>query len=119
MLLLLLFIMQELINTNEESPNFDFIIDEHKKYLLKNAYDAITMADCWYNMKCDVHTYMYAAGESFWKITKAMADLGYNNHSCKSFTFVMSEMHYIALNGFTNWKTRYLSKQCMNTSLDK
>ena len=90
---------------------FDFIKDDNAKIMLRNAYEAITKADCWSYMKKDRETYMFANDTEIWKITDEMSRLGFCDHSGSSFGFVMREMQYIAQNGFINWKNKYLLNQ--------
>ena len=101
----------KLNNLIEDKERFDFIKDDNNKEMIKNAYNAITKADCWNYMKKDVESYMFANDPEIWKITKAMADLGYSGHSGFSFGCVMKEMQYIAQNGYTNWKNENMSNQ--------
>jgi len=95
-------------NANNNIVSFDFIKDEHSRMMLSNAYNAITKADCWHYMKKEIESYMFATDPEIWKITKAMADLGYSGHSGSSFGYTMREIQYIAQNGFNKWKEEYI-----------
>ncbi len=76
--------------------HFDFIIDEHERMVLNDAYNAITLTENWDFVKQDCNSFMFSNSPKIWEITNKMK---YTGHSGASFGCVMRTMQYIAQNG--------------------
>ncbi len=81
--------------------DFEAIKDNHVREMMKNAYDAITMAEGgWDYMKnFNEESFMFSSDPMVRTISKNMEILGYNGHSGASFGWTMRTMEYLAKKG--------------------
>jgi hypothetical protein len=95
------------INTNITDAEFNIIADEHDRFMLKNAHQAITEAEAWDFMRTfSDQSFMFSSSPIVSDIMKKMSELGYDGHSGCSFGWTMRQMEFIAKNG----KEVYLQK---------
>jgi len=95
------------IDTNITDAEFNIIPDEHSRFMLKNAHQAITMAEAWQFMRTfSDQSFMFSSNPAVSAIMKKMSDLGYDGHSGGSFGWTMRQMEFLAKNG----KEVYLQK---------
>ena len=88
------------IDTNITDAEFNTISDEHNRFMLKNAYRAITAAEAWLFMKSFSGTsFMLSDNPILSTIMKKMSQLGYDGHSGSSFGWTMRCMEFLAKNG--------------------
>jgi hypothetical protein len=95
------------IDTNITDAEFNIIADEHDRFMLKNAHQAITAAEAWDFMRTfSDQSFMFSSSPIVSDIMKKMSELGYDGHSGCSFGWTMRQMEFIAKNG----KEVYLQK---------
>ncbi len=83
-----------------EDSDFIKIKDTHVREMMKNAYDAITMADGWDFMKnFNDESFMFSSNPLVRTISANMEFLGYTGHSGASFGWTMRTMEYLAKKG--------------------
>jgi hypothetical protein len=91
------------MSTITYSPgDFSFIQDEHSRRYVKDAYDAMVMAEQLELMKEEPEAdkgYMFSSDERYELIHKHMKFLG--EHSGSSYAWTMRQVQYIAQNGWT------------------
>ncbi len=92
-----------------DASDFDAIKDNHVREMMKNAYDAITMADGgWTFMKTfNEESFMFSSHPLVRTISANMEALGYNGHSGASFGWTMRTMEYLAKNGKEAFITKF------------
>jgi len=78
---------------------FLYIKSEHTREMLVNAWNAITQLELWSYMKQETQSYMFSTDQEINRISRKMAELGYNGHSGFSFGWTMRQMQYIAIHG--------------------
>jgi len=92
-----------------KSSDFLKIKDQHSRFMLENAYQAITVAEGWDFMKNfndDENGFMFSNSPMVGKIMSKMEELGYSGHSGCSFGWTMRNMEFLAKHG----KDEFLSK---------
>lgn len=92
-----------------ESSDFLKIKDQHYRFMLENAYQAITVAEGWDFMKTfndNQNGFMFSDNPMTGKIMNKMEELGYSGHSGGSFGWTMRNMEFLAKHG----KDEFLSK---------
>ena len=95
------------VNTNITDAEFNIIADEHDRFMLKNAHQAITAAEAWDFMRTfSDQSFMFSSSPIVSDIMKKMSELGYDGHSGCSFGWTMRQMEFLAKNG----KEVYLQK---------
>ena len=95
------------VDTNITDAEFNIIPDEHSRFMLKNAHQAITMAEAWQFMRTfSDQSFMFSSNPIVSDIMKKMSELGYDGHSGSSFGWTMRQMEFLANNG----KEVYLQK---------
>jgi hypothetical protein len=95
------------VDTNITDAEFNIIPDEHSRFMLKNAHQAITMAEAWHFMRTfNDQSFMFSSNPIVSDIMKKMSELGYDGHSGTSFGWTMRQMEFLAING----KEVYLQK---------
>jgi hypothetical protein len=85
-----------------QSSDFLNIKDDHTRFMLKNAYQAITVAEGWEFMKTfndNNYGFMFSDSPMTGKIMSKMEELGYSGHSGFSFGWTMRMMEFLAKNG--------------------
>ena len=86
--------------TNITDAEFNTISDEHSRFMLKNAHQAITLTEHWDYMKTfSDQSFMFSSNPAVSAITKKMSQLGYDGHSGSSFGWTMRQMEFLAKNG--------------------
>ena len=86
--------------TNITDAEFNTIPDEHGRFMLKNAHQAITLAEAWHYMKTfSDQSFMFSNNPAVSAIMKKMSELGYDGHSGGSFGWTMRQMEFLAKNG--------------------
>jgi hypothetical protein len=94
-------------DTSITDAEFNTIADEHSRFMLKNAHQAITMAEAWQFMRTfSDQSFMFSSNPIVSDIMKKMSELGYDGHSGGSFGWTMRQMEFLAKNG----KEVYLQK---------
>jgi hypothetical protein len=92
-----------------QPSDFLQIKDEHSRFMLENAYQAITVAEGWDFMKTfndNQYGFMFSDNPMTGKIMSKMEELGYSGHSGGSFGWTMRNMEFLAKHG----KDEFLSK---------
>lgn len=92
-----------------QQSDFLKIKDEHTRFLLENAYQAITVVEGWEFMKTfndNQYGFMFSDSPMTGKIMNKMEELGYSGHSGGSFGWTMRNMEFLAKHG----KDEFLSK---------
>ena len=99
--------MAHVYDTSITDAEFNTISDEHSRFMLKNAHQAITLAEAWHFMRTfSDHSFMLSSSPVVSDIMKKMSELGYDGHSGCSFGWTMRQMEFLAKNG----KEVYLGK---------
>jgi len=91
--------------------DFSFMQDEHSRKYVKDAYDAMIMAEQIELMKEEPAAdkgYMFTSDERYELIHKHMQFL--NEHSGSSYAWTMREVQLIAQKGWTVYVNMYLSR---------
>ncbi len=81
---------------------FEYVTDAATKMVLINGHQAITATNSWEYMKTHVgndNKFNFDFDNKTMEIAHKMEELGYDGHSGASFGFVMSTLHFIAVNG--------------------
>ena len=92
-----------------ESSDFLKIKDPNTRYMIENAYQAITVTEGWDFMKTfndNQNGFMFSNNPMTGKIMSKMEELGYSGHSGGSFGWTMRNMEFLAKHG----KDKFLSK---------
>ena len=86
--------------TNITDAEFNTISDEHSRFMLKNAHQAITLSEHWHFMKTfSEQSFMFSDSSAVSTIMNKMSQLGYDGHSGCSFGWTMRHMEFLAKNG--------------------
>lgn len=86
--------------TNITDAEFNTIPDEHSRFMLKNAHQAITLTEHWQFMKTfSEQSFMFSDSSAVSTIMSKMSQLGYDGHSGGSFGWTMRQMEFLAKNG--------------------
>ena len=93
--------MTHIVDTNITDAEFNIIPDEHSRFMLKNAHQAITLTESWGYMRTfsSNQSFMFSNSPTISTITKKMSQLGYDGHSGSSFGWTMRQMEFLAKNG--------------------
>ena len=93
--------MTHIVDTNITHAEFNIIPDEHSRFMLKNAHQAITLTESWGYMRTfsSNQSFMFSNSPTISTITKKMSQLGYDGHSGSSFGWTMRQMEFLAKNG--------------------
>ena len=95
------------IDTSITDDEFNTIADEHTRFMLKNAHQAITSTEYWGYMRTfSDQSFMFSDSPAVSTIMSKMRELGYDGHSGCSFAWTMRQMEFLAKNG----KEVYLGK---------
>jgi hypothetical protein len=87
-------------DTNITDAEFNVISDEHSRFMLKNAHQAIASTDYWDYMRTfNEQSFMFSNNPAVSAIIKKMSELGYDGHSGASFGWTMRQMEFLAKNG--------------------
>jgi hypothetical protein len=91
------------------AEDFEAIKDTNIREMMKNAYDAITMAEGgWDYMKnFNEESFMFSSNPMVRTISANMEALGYNGHSGASFGWTMRTMEYLAKYGKEAFITKF------------
>lgn len=89
---------------------FKYIKNRDNRYMLNNAWQAITLTESWDFMKEPIESFMFSDDPRITIICKKMSELGYDGHSGSSFGHVMRAMQYIALYGEHKFYDEYMKK---------
>ena len=95
--------------TDITDAEFNTIFDEHSRFMLKNAHQAISLTESWDFMRTfseQQSSFMFSNSPIVSDIMKKMSELGYDGHSGCSFAWTMRQMEFLAKNG----KDAYLQK---------
>jgi hypothetical protein len=105
--------MTEII-TNITDDEFNYnIYDVNNRMMLKNAHQAITMAEGWdWIRNFTGQSFMFSKDAMIGNISRNMVTLGYSGHSGSSYGWTMRCMEYLAKNG----KDAFLS-MCVSNNL--
>ena len=101
---------EEILNVIDISENnlgdgkMDYIKDESVKYMLTNAWEAITKTNTWDFVEKDIFSFMLSMDDRINLISNKMEELGYNGHSGCSFGWTMRQMQYLAQKGEDEFK---------------
>ena len=89
------------INVDISDAEFNYnIYDSNNRMMLKNAHQAITLAEGWDWMRnFKGESFMFSNDAMIGKISKNMVELGYDGHSGSSYGWTMRWMEYLAKNG--------------------
>ena len=88
------------IDTSITDAEFNTILDEHSRFMLKNAHQAITLTEYWGYMKTfSDQSFMFSDSSVVSTIMGKMSQLGYDGHSGSSFGWTMRQMEFLAKNG--------------------
>jgi len=84
---------------------FEFIRDKHSRYLLINAFEAITETETWDFVSLERESFMFDNSPEIYKIMNAMEKSSYPpGHSGCSFGWTMRQMQFLANHGIQNYK---------------
>lgn len=88
------------VDTSITDAEFNTITDEHNRFMLKNAHQAITLTEQWGFMRTfSDPSFMFSNSPTLSTITNKMSQLGYDGHSGCSFGWTMRQMEFLAKNG--------------------
>lgn len=85
-----------------QSSDFLKIKDESSRFMLENAYNAITLSEGWDFMRTfndNQNGFMFSDNPMTGKIMSKMEELGYSGHSGFSFGWTMRNMEFLAKHG--------------------
>jgi hypothetical protein len=87
--------------TDITDAEFNTISDEHSRFMLKNAHQAISLTESWDFMRTfsEQSSFMFSNSPIVSDIMKKMSELGYDGHSGCSFAWTMRQMEFLAKNG--------------------
>jgi hypothetical protein len=84
---------------------FEFIEDKHSRYLLINAFEAITETEAWYFVSLERESFMFDNSPKIYDIMNAMERCSYPpGHSGSSFGWTMRQMQFLANHGIQKYK---------------
>lgn len=87
-------------DTRVTHAEFNTILDENSRVMLKNAHQAITSTEYWDYMRTfNEQSFMFSNNPAVSKIITKMSELGYDGHSGCSFAWTMRQMEFLAKNG--------------------
>jgi len=87
-------------DTTITEAEFNTISDEHTRFMLKNAHQAITSTEYWDYMRTfSEQSFMFSDSPAVSRIMGKMSQLGYDGHSGCSFAWTMRQMEFLAKNG--------------------
>lgn len=89
---------------------FKYIRDKHERFMLVNAWEAITLTETWDFMEQPIDSFMFSHDPKVTIICNKMSELGYDGHSGSSFGYVMRAMQYIARHGEHKFYDEYMKK---------
>jgi hypothetical protein len=92
-----------------QQSDFLKIEDEHSRFMLENAYQAITHVEAWDFLRTfndNQNGFMFSSNPMTGKIMSKMEELGYTGHSGFSFAWTMRNMEFLAKHG----RDEFLSK---------
>jgi len=99
-------VIHNLMSYLMKASDFDKI-EESNRFMLENAYNAITVAEGWDFMKnFSEESFMFSSSPMTGKIMNKMEELGYLGHSGCSFGWTMRWMEFLAKHG----KDEFLAK---------
>lgn len=89
------------VDTSITDAEFNTIADQHNRFMLQNAHQAITLTEQWGYMKTfsSNQSFMFSNSLTLSTITNKMSQLGYDGHSGSSFGWTMRQMEFLAKNG--------------------
>lgn len=88
------------VDTSITDAEFNTITDEHNRFMLKNAHQAITLTEQWGFMRTfSDPSFMFSDSSAVSRIMGKMSQLGYDGHSGCSFGWTMRQMEFLAKNG--------------------
>lgn len=88
------------IDTSITHAEFNTISDEHNRFMLQNAYQAISLTESWQFMRTfGDQSFMFSDSPVVSTVMKKMSELGYDGHSGGSFGWTMRSMEFLAKNG--------------------
>ena len=92
---------KNMTETNITDAEFNTISDEHSRFMLKNAHQAISLTESWDFMRTfsEQSSFMFSNSPIVSDIMKKMSELGYDGHSGCSFAWTMRQMEFLAKNG--------------------
>jgi hypothetical protein len=85
-----------------QSSDFLKIKDESSRFMLENAYNAITLSEGWDFLRTfnyNQNGFMFSDNPMTGKIMSKMEELGYSGHSGFSFGWTMRNMEFLAKHG--------------------
>lgn len=83
-----------------KDEEFNQITDASSRYMLENAYQAITASEGWDYMKSfNEESFMFSSNQMTRIIMTKMEELGYSGHSGSSFGWTMRCMEFLAKHG--------------------
>ena len=85
-----------------QSSDFLEIKDESSRFMLENAYNAITLSEGWDFLRTfndNQNGFMFSDNPMTGKIMSKMEELGYSGHSGFSFGWTMRNMEFLAKHG--------------------
>lgn len=93
--------MTHIVDTSITDAEFNTIVDQHSRFMLQNAHQAITSTEQWGYMKTfsSNQSFMFSSSPTLSIITNKMSQLGYDGHSGSSFGWTMRQMEFLAKNG--------------------
>ena len=91
-----------------QPSDFHKIKDENSRFMLENAYQAISLAEGWDYMKnFSEESFMFSDSPMTGKIMNKMEELGYSGHSGFSFAWTMRNMEFLAKHGKDEFLARF------------
>ncbi len=88
------------VDTTITDAEFNTIPDEHSRFMLKNAHQAITSTEYWDYMRTfSEQSFMFSDSPAVSRIMTKISELGYDGHSGCSFAWTMRHMEFLAKNG--------------------
>ncbi len=93
-----------------DSSDFLKIKDVHSRFMLENAYKAITVSEGWDFLRSfndNQNGFMFSDSPMTGKIMNKMEELGYSGHSGFSFGWTMRNMEFLAKHGKEAFLARF------------
>ena len=87
-----------------ENYNLDFITCDNDKEMIQNAIISISQLYLWSWLREHEGSFMFDNSSNITRIVRKMEENGYSGHSGTSFAITMTNMKYIARNGYDQWK---------------